>query len=82
MKPVENNCILNNYSLFKMRYTIECSFGEIVDKYTILQIKRKKVKNPAQKKNIDYEYNLLKAQIKNPDPLFDKLLKINQKLCM
>jgi hypothetical protein len=63
-----------------MRYTIECSFGEIVDKYTILQIKRKKVKNPAQKKNIEYEYNLLKAQIKNPDPFFDKLLKINQKL--
>ena len=37
-------------------YTVSCSFGEIVDKYTILMIKLKKSNNEEQKNNIKQEY--------------------------
>ena len=61
-------------------YTVSCSFGEIVDKYTILKIKLTNVTNPSQKNNIQKEYNILKKFILNEDTLFDELYKINQEL--
>ena len=61
-----------------MKCVIECSFGEIVDKYTILKIKLEKVKNKKQEENIKNEYNKLIKFIKKDDKLFNKLYKINK----
>ena len=38
---------------------IEVSTGELVDKITILQIKKERINNIDQLKNINYEYNIL-----------------------
>ena len=35
-----------------MKCMVECSYGEIIDKITILKIKLEKVKNEEQRKNI------------------------------
>ena len=62
---------------------ISCSFGEVVDKVTILKIKQKKAKTQQSLKNIEKELNLLIEEnplVKNNDELFDKLSKINNKL--
>ena len=70
-----------------MKFTIECSYGEIIDKITILQIKLKKTTDARQTQNITNEYNALKGHIKPNDEnelqfteLFDELVKINNKL--
>ena len=60
-----------------MSYLVKCSFGEIVDKYTILKIKLEKVQNTVQRKNIEIEFNALKKWITTTDNLFDELYKIN-----
>lgn len=39
--------------------TIPVSFGELVDKLTILELKKVNIKNKDQRKNINYEYDLL-----------------------
>jgi|TARA_B110000503_G_scaffold103508_1_gene154530 hypothetical protein len=69
---------------------IEVSNGEIIDKYTILEIKLSKIKDPKKIINIQYEYNTLtsdvesiykgckdSAQLKN---LYHDLLEVNKKL--
>lgn len=66
-----------------MQCKISCSFGEIVDKITILRIKSKKITNIQALKNINLELKTI--QDENPltntkDNLFDKLHKINLKL--
>jgi hypothetical protein len=69
-----------------MKYTINCSFGEIVDKIIILEIKLKECKNDLQKQNILNEYNLLSIHIKDKQQdeifkdLYNKLYEINSKL--
>ena len=67
-----------------MKCTIECSYGEIIDKITILKIKLEKVKNEEQRKNISKEYESLKKWIKQNDTTFDKyfneLYATNKKL--
>jgi hypothetical protein len=67
-----------------MKCTIECSYGEIIDKITILKIKLEKVKNEDQRKNISKEYESLKKWIKQNDTTFDKyfneLYTTNKKL--
>ena len=67
-----------------MKCTIECSYGEIIDKITILKIKLEKVKNEDQRKNISKEYDALKKWIKQNDTTFDKyfneLYTTNKKL--
>jgi hypothetical protein len=51
-------------------YTIPCSFGEIIDKATILELKLKnKRATEAQKVNIQAEYDGIKAHL---SPLLDK----------
>jgi hypothetical protein len=71
-------------------YTIACSFGEIIDKATILELKLKnKRTTEAQKINIQAEYDGLKAHL-SPSldakkmPIFNKtveeLRRINQML--
>jgi len=43
---------------------IEVSNGEVIDKLTILQIKLEKIKDSSKHKNIEKEFNLLKASVK------------------
>ena len=66
---------------------VEVSVGELLDKISILEIKKEKIKDPESLKFIEEEYNVLKAEldknIKSDDKLnnlFNSLKKINSKL--
>ena len=66
---------------------VEVSIGELLDKITILEIKKEKIKNPESLKFIKDEYNILKAElgknVKNDEKLknlFNSLKEINSKL--
>ena len=63
---------------------IEVSNGEILDKISILEIKKSEIKNQEKLKNVENEYLVLKdiaLQILPADhPLYLKLLDINKKL--
>ena len=66
---------------------VEVSVGELLDKISILEIKKEKIKDPENLKFINDEYNVLKAEldknIKNDDSLsnlFRSLKEINAKL--
>ena len=54
-------------------YTIPCSFGEIIDKLTILEIKLSKATG-LQKDNIQAEYDALKVYLTNPTAEYMKFL--------
>jgi len=65
----------------------EVSVGELFDKISILEIKKKKIKDPEKLKFINDEYNVLKDQLdKNVksnekiEKLFQSLKEINAKL--
>ena len=66
---------------------VEVSVGELLDKISILEIKKEKIKDPEKLKFIDSEYNVLKEQlnknVKNNEKLknfFQSLKEINSKL--
>jgi len=66
---------------------VEVSVGELLDKISILEIKKEKIKDPDKKKFINDEYNILKGQldqnVKSDDKLnklFKSLKEINAKL--
>ena len=69
---------------------IEVSNGEILDKYTILEIKLDKIKNPKKTLNVQNEFNTLRRDVeriynfcKNKKKLKNlqkSLLEINKKL--
>ncbi len=66
---------------------IEVSFGELLDKISILEIKQEKIKDPQKLKFINKEHSILKDQykknIKSDDKinnLYQSLKKINAKL--
>ena len=66
---------------------VEVSVGELFDKISILEIKKKKIKDTKKLKFINDEYNVLKDQLdKNIKPseklekLFQSLKEINAKL--
>lgn len=64
---------------------IDVSIGEIVDKITILEIKKEKIKNQEKLANVIKEYDLLRSQIEplgiSPDSEEYKALKeVNLKL--
>ena len=66
---------------------VEVSVGELLDKISILEIKKEKIKDPEKLKFIKDEYNVLKDQLnKNVksdeklDQLFQSLKEINAKL--
>lgn len=69
---------------------IEVSNGEIIDKYTILEIKLSEIKNAEKLKNIQHEYDVLTPVVesiytgvtdkKKLEALQNKLLTINKKL--
>jgi hypothetical protein len=64
---------------------IETSIGEIVDKLTILEIKKSKINDPDKLKNINLEYSYL-YPIVFSDPInidqedYSELFQINSKL--
>ena len=66
---------------------VEVSVGELLDKVSILEIKKEKIKDPEKLKFINDEYSILKDQLnKNVksdeklDNLFKSLKEINNKL--
>ncbi len=52
---------------------VEVSVGELLDKITILEIKKEKIKDEKSLKFINDEYNILKSE-------FDKNIKFNEDL--
>ena len=69
-----------------MKCCIECSYGEVIDKLTILTIKLMRVEDPVQKRNIQKEYDKLVPMARKDDEsydaLFQRLLAVNKKLWM
>ena len=66
---------------------VEVSIGELLDKISILEIKKVKIKAPKKLKFINDEYNILKSQLdqnvksgEKIDNLFQSLKEINSKL--
>ena len=66
---------------------VEISVGELLDKISILEIKKEKIKDSEKLKFINDEYNVLKDQLDNNvksdqkiDELFKSLKEINSKL--
>ncbi len=66
---------------------VEVSVGELLDKISILEIKKEKIKDPEKLKFIKDEYNVLKDQLnknvksdKKLNQLFQSLKEINAKL--
>jgi len=62
---------------------IEVSNGEILDRLSILDIKKEKIKDKNKLKNIRFEWDYLKtcaAEITCDYSLYDKLFHINEKL--
>ena len=69
---------------------IEVSNGEIIDKYTILEIKLSEIKNAEKLKNIQNEYNALTPDVQqihaackdevHIKKLQNDLLEVNKKL--
>ena len=66
---------------------VEVSVGELLDKISILEIKKEKIKDPEKLKFINNEYNVLKAQLNQSiksdnklNILFKSLKEINSKL--
>ena len=65
----------------------EVSVGELLDKISVLEIKKEKIKDPEKLKFINNEYNIFNEQLKNNvksdeklDNLFKSLKEINSKL--
>ena len=66
---------------------VEVSVGELLDKISILEIKKEKIKNPEKLKFINDEHNILKDQLDQNvksdnrlNKLFQSLKVINAKL--
>ena len=66
---------------------VEVSVGELLDKISILEIKKEKIKDSEKLKFIDSEYNVLREQLdknvksdKKLEEFFNNLKKINLKL--
>ena len=66
---------------------VEISVGELLDKISILEIKKEKIVDSEKLKFIDDEYKILKNQLDNNiksdrklDDLFESLKEINSKL--
>ena len=66
---------------------IEVSIGELLDKISILEIKKEKIKNPEKLKFITNEHSILKKQLnenvksnQKVSELFKSLKEINAKL--
>ena len=66
-----------------MKFNISCSFGEIIDKYTILTLKEENTDNIEKLNNIKKEKDCIENEttlVKNNDKLFKLLYNTNKKL--
>ena len=68
---------------------VEVSVGELLDKLSILEIKKEKIKDPEKLEYINDEYKILKSEfdknVKSGDQLtklFEVLKEINSRLCV
>ena len=59
---------------------VEVSVGELLDKISILEIKKEKIKDPEKLKFISNEHSILKDQLKKNVKSDDKLNKLFQNL--
>ena len=66
---------------------VEVSVGELLDKISILEIKKEKISDTSSLKNINAEYSILKEQLEKNiqkdqkiDELFKSLKEVNTKL--
>ena len=66
---------------------VEVSVGELLDKISILEIKKEKIKDSEKLKFVNFEYSLLNEQLKNIikseeklNNLFNSLKEVNTKL--
>ena len=59
---------------------VEVSIGELLDKISILEIKKEKIKDPEKLKFISNEYSILKKQLENNVNSDDKLINLFQSL--
>lgn len=64
---------------------IQVSLGEVVDKLTILTIKKEKIQDIKKLENINKEYHYLENELNNlgftkDHPKFKELLEVNSKL--
>jgi hypothetical protein len=59
---------------------VEVSVGELLDKISILEIKKNKIKNPEKLKFINDEYQVLKDQLEKKVKYDEKLKKFFQSL--
>ena len=51
-----------------MLILIPCSFGELIDKLSILEIKRHKLKDPAALNHVEFEWQQLNAILQSNQP--------------
>lgn len=58
-----------------LKVTVEISFGEFLDKLTILKIKKEKIKNKHKLKYVKKEYNVLNKGFKECMKIGDPVLK-------
>ena len=59
---------------------VEVSIGELLDKISILEIKKEKIKDTEKLKFINNEHSILKDQLENNIKYDDKLKKLYQSL--
>ena len=59
---------------------VEVSVGELLDKISILEIKKEKISNPDSLKFINNEYDILKDQLNKNVKVDDKLNKLFKSL--
>ena len=59
---------------------VEVSVGELLDKISILEIKKEKIKDPEKLKFISHEHSILKDQLEKNVKSDDKLNKLFQNL--
>ena len=59
---------------------VQVSVGELLDKISILEIKKGKIKNPEKLKFIDDEHAILKGQLEQNVKSDDELIKLFQSL--
>ena len=59
---------------------VEVSIGELLDKISILEIKKKKIKDTEKLKFIDKEHSILKDQLEKNVKYDDELKKLYQSL--
>lgn len=64
---------------------IEVSLGEVVDKLSILDIKRNKIADPEKQENVKKEYDYLSSEVANAgfyqdNPYYKELYEVNLQL--